>query len=220
MTVREKINLIDSLADIEEPDSVHFEILRKYVTDKSNFIRSRCAYMLRKFRNEESLSLLVALCSDTDAFVRTEAYDTLAFFPCKRVERLLYMAVSNDSAEQSRCYAILSWCYVIKSMHCNYDNDMQFLKGILRTEKSERCRLYCYCGMYRFGYVKVLPEILGFIKSRNYTVRCSVANQLSEMARREDKNIIMTAVDSCLLAEETIAVKSSMQKLASVLSGI
>lgn len=220
MTVREKINLIDSLADIEEPDSIHFEILRTNITDQNNFVRSRCAYMLRKFRNEESLCLLVALCSDADAFVRTEAYDTLSFFPCKRVERLLYMAVSNDSAEQSRCYAILSWCDVIHSMHRNYDGDIQFLTDILRTEKSERCRLYCYCGMYRLGYAEVLPEILGFIKSENYTVRCSVANQLSEMARREDKDMIMTAVDGCLRAEETMAVKSSMQKLVSVLSGI
>lgn len=218
MTTKEKISLIDSLENSEAADSERFEIIRKYVTDDDSFVRSRCACILAGFRNEESLELLVALCNDDDAFVRTEAYDSLSAFPCKRAEKLLYRAVSNEPDELARSYAIFSWAEVIYSLYGSCGNAVEFLFSVIRTEKSERCRLNCYAGIYRLGYARVLPEILAFMKSENYHIRCLVANVLSEMVRREDKDIIMSAVAECLRTEETIAVRSSMESFRRILS--
>lgn len=220
MTTKEKINLIDSLENSETADSERFAVIRKYVTDDDSFVRSRCACMLAGFRNEESLDLLITLCSDSDSFVRTEAFDTLSEFPCKRAEKLLYKAVSNEPDELARSYAVFSWTEVICSLYGSYGNAVEFLFSILRTEKSERCRLSCYAGIYRLGYTRVLPEILAFMKSENYHIRCLVANVLSGMARREDKDTIMSAVTECLETEETIAVRSSMEDFRKILSEI
>lgn len=218
MTDNEKVNLIDSLEDIDNLNESHFEILQKYVSDKNAFVRSRCAYMLGKFRTEDSFELLIHLCSDSDSFVRTEAYDSLSLFPDERAESLLYKAILSEPDQLARGYAVLSWSDIVYCLHEKYDDDIKFLLDFLKTEKTEMCRIDCWYGLYRFGCGQALSEILGFLKSEDYRIRCSVVNLLSDVIREEDKDIVMSAVEELLKTEETIAVKCDAEKFRALLS--
>lgn len=225
MTDNEKVNLIDSLENIDNLTDKHFKTLLKYVSDKDAFVRSRCAYMLGEFvtagfRKEESFELLIHLCSDEDAFVRTEAYDSLSLCPDKRSETLLYKSVLNDPDELARSYAVLAWCDVVCCLHEKYDNDIKFLLDTLGKEKSEMCRLDCWYGLYRFGYEKALPQVLDFLKSKDYCRRCAVLNLLSDTMKAEDKDIIMSAVGELLITEKTIAVRSDAEKIRALIAGM
>lgn len=217
MTIKEKISLIDSMENSETFNDENFQTLCKYITDENNIVRSRCACMLKNFQTQDSLDLLINLCNDTDAFVRTETYDALSSFSCKRTEKTLYQAIQNETDNVARSYAIFSWSKVEHCICSDYNKSIQFLSGILLSEKSERCKLYCLCGMYYLDYVKVLPEILGFIESDDYTIRYSALNLLSEITKDNDKNMVIFTVKRCLKSEETIAVRSAMEKLITTL---
>lgn len=217
MTIKEKINLIDSMENSETFNDENFQTLCKYITDENNIVRSRCACMLKNFQTQDSLDLLINLCNDTDAFVRTETYDALSSFSCKRTEKTLYQAIQSETDNVARSYAIFSWSKVAHCIYSDYSASIQFLSGILFSEKSERCKLYCLCGMYYLNYVKVLPEILEFIESEDYTIRYSALNLLAEITRNNDKNTVISAVKRCLHSEETIAVRSAMEKLITTL---
>ena len=211
------VNIIDSLEDIENFTDKHFEIVRKYVSHENAFIRSRCAYMLGEFGTEQARNLLYDLCRDTDSFVRTETYDSLVFFPDSFTESLLYNAVMNETDDLACRYAVLSWCDVVYHLHEKYDNDMKFLLEILETGK---CQFECRYGLYLLGDRQALNEMLDFLKSGDYTVRCSVLNLLSDIMKKEDKDIIMSAVEELLKTEETTAVKADAEKIMTLLAGI
>jgi len=220
--INQIVNQIDSLEDVDNLTDEHFEIVRKYVSHKDAFVRSRCAYMLgeftfAEFRTEESFKLLIHLCSDEDAFVRTEAYDSLSLRSDRRSETLLYKAIQNESDELADRYAILSWCDVVYCLHEKYDDDIKFLLKVIETGK---CPLECWYGLYRFGNRQALNKMLDFLKSEDYFIRCSVLNLLSDIAKTEDKDIIMSAVEELLKTEKTIAVKSDAEKLKALLSDI
>lgn len=211
------VNIIDSLEDIENLTDKHFDIVQKYVSHENAFIRSRCAYILGQFGTERARNLLYNLCRDTDSFVRTETYDSLVFFPDSLTESLLYNAVMNETDDLACRYAVLSWCDVVYRLHEKHDNDMKFLLEILETGK---CRLECWYGLYLFGDGQALYKMLDFLKSGDYAVRCSVLNLLSDVMKKEDKDIIMSAVEELLKTEETTAVKADAEKIMALLAGV
>lgn len=213
MTVKEKINIIESMKNTENFNNEHFSLLYSYLKDESNIVRNRAVNMLSKFQTEDSLELLINMCGDNDAFVRTEVYDTLSSFPCKHTAKVLYNAIQAEKDEVARSYAILSWSKVVKRIYPDYFNNIYFLLELTLSEKSERCILFSYCGAYILGYKKVLQKILNFIENNDYTLRYSTVNLLSEIIEYEDKDIVISAIKKKLNNEETIVVRSSMEKL-------
>lgn len=218
MTENEKVNLIDSIENVDNFTDEHFGTVLKYISDKDELVRSRCVYMLGEFmlsdfRTEKSMELLLEMCSDKDAFVRTETYDSLSLFPDKRAESLLYKAVLNEPDELARGYAVLAWSDIVYCLHEKYGDDIKFLLDIIEKEKSEMCRLDCWYGLYRFGYEPALFNMLDFLKSNDYCIRCAVLNLLSDIMKTEDKDIIIYEVDELIKTEKTIAVRCDAEKL-------
>ncbi len=213
MTIKEKINIIESMKNTENFNNEHFSLLYSCLKDESNIVRNRAVNMLSNFQTEDSLELLINMCDDNDAFVRTEVYDTLSSFACKRTAKILYNAMQAEKDEVARSYAILSWSKVVKCIYSDYLNNIYFLLELALSEKSERCILFSYCGAYILGYKKALQKILNFIENNDYTLRYSTANLLSEIIEYEDKDIVISAIKKKLNNEETIVVRSSMEKL-------
>lgn len=225
MTDSEKVNLIDSIENTDNFTEEHFKTVLKYISDKDAFVRSRCVYILGEFiladfRTESVIRLLLEMCSDEDAFVRTEAYDSLSLFPDGRAESLLYKAILNEPDELARGYSVLAWSDIVYCLHEKYDDDIKFLLDILEREKSEMCLLDCWYGLYRFGYGQALSNMLNFLKSNDYCRRCAVLNLLSDIMKKEDKDIIIFAVEELLKIEKTTAVKSDAEKIMTLLSGM
>ncbi|MDE5582774.1 MAG: HEAT repeat domain-containing protein [Ruminococcus sp.] len=204
------VNIIDSIQDVENLNDMHFETIRKYVSHENAFIRSRCAYMLSEFRTEKAQYLLYDLCSDDNFFVRTEAYDSLVFFSDSHTENILRNAVMNETDSLAGGYAVTSWCDVVHQLHGKHDDDVKFLLEIFATGKYQ---LECLYGLYLFGDRQALNGMLDFLKSSDYTIRCSVINLISDIMKEEDKDIIKSAVEELMKTEQTKAVRSDIEKI-------
>lgn len=157
--------------------------------------------IIDSLENTENLTnkhfeILKKYISHENAFVRSRCAYMLCEFGTEQARNLLYYLCS---------YAVLSWCDVVYRLHVKYDNDMKFL-------------LECWYGLYLFGDGQALNKMLDFLKSKDYAVRCSVLNLLSDVMKKEDKYIIMSAIEELLKTEKTTAVKSDAEKIINLLA--
>lgn len=217
MKVNEKVNLIDSIENINSPDSSYFKILKKFSYDKNSFVRSRCAALLINFETAESLKILLRLSNDKDAFVRTEAYDSLGIFYFPEVEKTLFRAINLEKDCFAKQYSILSWADVVSQLHDDFKENIIFVQNIIdnnQTEDYDSChiRLSCYYALKLFG-CDVINNIFDFLNSEEYTVRCSALNLLNDVADDANRELIRSAVVELLKTEKNVAVKCEAEKV-------
>lgn len=217
MKVNEKVNLIDSIEDI----SSHFRILKKFSYDKNPFVRSRCAALLINFEMAESLKILLRLSHDRDAFVRTEAYDSLGIFCFPEVEKTLFRAINLEKNCLAKQYSVLSWADVASQLHDEFNEHIAFVQNIIdhnQTEDYDSChiRLSCYYALKLFR-CDVIDNMIDFLNSYEYTVRCSALNLLNDVANDTNRESIRSAVAGLLKTEKTVAVICEAEKILSEL---
>lgn len=216
MTDREKVDLIDSFEKIGYLNDSHFEILRKFTFDEDSFVRSRCAALLINFETEESLRLLLHLSNDEDAFVRTEAYDSLGIFYFPEVEAALFKAISFEEDGLAKQYSILSWADVSSKLHDDFKDNISFMLNVINCNQadnydSNQICLCCYYALQLFG-CDVIQNMIDFFNSDEYSIRCSALNLLYDVMNEENEELINSAVVELLKKENTIAVKSEARK--------
>lgn len=217
MTDDKKIALIDEMEDVEL-DVSHFKILKKLSSDENDFVRSRCASLLINFKTEESLTLLLDLCNDDDAFTRAEAYDSLAMFYNTRVEKALYNAINSENDELALRYAIVSWADIVSNLYSDgFKKHINFVLNKINTEISEGCLLAYYYALHLFGYNGAVEKIISFLKNDDYSIRCSSLNMLKDVLNEENKGLIKVSIIDRLKTEEAFAVKSLV---AEILDGL
>lgn len=216
MTEREKEDLIDSFECLDRLDDSHFEILKKFTFDEDSFVRSRCAALLINFETEESLKLLLHLSNDDDAFVRTEAYDSLGIFYYLEVEEVLFKAISFEEDGLAKKYSILSWADVSSKLHDNFEAHILFTRNLIQNNISEeydenQIRLACYYALQLFGCHSIY-KMIQFLDHNEYLIRCSALNLLYEVMSEENEELIKSAVTELLKKEKTVAVKCEAKK--------
>ncbi len=216
MTDEEKINLIDSLAEQEETEE-YFDILQGFSHDPDAFVRSRCAAVLVNYSGDESLRTLLRLANDTEPFVRTEAYDSLAEFPCRETELFLRHSIYPEDDALAAQYAILSWADVTAALHNKYTEQAIFVHRMLIDAEFSDCCAECFYALCRFGAAGALQNLLSLLDDPDYIVRCKVCNFCKDLADSKNTAIIQNAVSDHLTTETEHSVLSTMQSLISYL---
>ncbi len=216
MTDEEKINLIDSLEKQEITDE-NFSILRYFSNDPDAFVRSRCAAVLVNYSGDESLRTLLRLANDTDPFVRTEAYDSLAEFPCRETELFLHHSIYPEDDALAAQYAILSWADVTAALHNEHTEQAIFVHRMLNDAEFSDCCAECFYALCIFGAAGALQNLLSLLDDPDYIVRCKVCNFCKDLADSKNITIIRNTVSAHLTIETEHSVLSTMQNLLAYL---
>lgn len=219
MTDEEKISLIDSLENRDETEE-NFAILQCFSYDPDAFVRSRCAAVLVNYSGDESLRTLLRLANDTDSFVRTEAYDSLAVFPCRETELLLRHCIYPEDDALAAGYAILSWADVTAALHNEYDMQIAFVHQLLNDTEFSDCHAECFYAMCKFGESGALEQLLSLLDDPDYAVQCSICNFCKDLANVKNAAIIRKAISAHITTETEHCVISAMQNLLAYLETI
>ncbi len=219
MTDEEKIALIDSMENRDETEE-YFAILQWFSHDPDAFVRSRCAAVLVNYSGGEALRTLLRLANDEDAFVRTEAYDSLAAFPCRETELLLRHSIYPEDDELAAHYAILSWADVTAALHDEYDGQTAFVHQLLNDAEFSGCHAECFYALCRFGESGALEHLLSLLDDPDYAVRCCACNFCMDLANAENTAIIRNAISAHITTETERSVYSTMEHLLAHLETI
>lgn len=212
MTIEEKINLLQEYDDMAILSDEQFEILKDYSIDNDNTVRRMVAPLLIDFINENSKNILLQLAQDEDELVRTEAFDSLSVFPYNDVLDFLQEAISSETSRLARSYAILSWADVVVLLKRVSVSKIEFAKNKKETEKFNDCALsWCYA-LFMFGIKESLNELLQFLKSGDYQIRCATLSLLSDIIDSSNETCIKNAVEQLLVAENSEAVRDRAER--------
>lgn len=86
MTNEKKLDLIQKYEDLsdEEFKESYFEKLKRFASDKDDTVKVFTASVLSRFadtaKQQESIDILLQLCHERNALVRTEAYDAIGCY--------------------------------------------------------------------------------------------------------------------------------------------
>lgn len=216
MTSKEKVDLLISYEDKQELTNNQFKKLLKFSNDNNAFVRSIVAELLINFKNKRSKKKLLKLSCDKKAIVRTNAYDSLRIFESKDVEKFLKKVIQKERNKIACAYAIMSWADIAVALDVDTSKKRLFVKKIKKLhkiQKSEQCILSCCYAQYILGRKKSLKEIIDFLKSKDYRVRCAAINTLWEIIEYDNYEIIKESLRELIEKEDTIAVKSNAMKL-------
>jgi HEAT repeat protein len=218
MTDEEKVNLIDSLEDVDELTCEHFKFLNELSFDDDDFVRSRCAALLINFENDSSMNLLLHLIEDEDPLVRTEAYDSLSVFRKLETKNAMFNAMKKEKDCLARSFAILSWVDISIALSHIEREDIDFLKKFMSQEQSERCILSCFYGLYLFGDKNYFVKILSFLQNEDYQLRCSALNLLMDLVDAKNIEETKKSITPLSTSDENAAVRDMAQRLLKELS--
>jgi hypothetical protein len=86
------------------------------------------------------------------------------------------------------------------------------LANASRRERSSRARVGVYEALFRLGDQPSLQRLLALLRSKQYRVRCAVANTVGELPLNpESKADVRRALREALAAEQTVAASSSLE---------
>ena len=224
MTNEEKLTLIQKYEDLsdEEFKDSYFEKLKRFASDKDDTVKVFTASVLSRFadtaKQQEAINILLQLCHEKNALIRTEAYDALGCYFEQEVITSLERAILSEKNGLARSYAIDSWIYIQQHLCPDSVEVIAYLDSILGKENDDYCILSCLYGKYSFGERNILDRILSYMENEDYHIRCSALSVISLIL--EDKNCtelckekIITMVTELLKKEKTKAVRTSAEEI-------
>ena len=213
----EKIEFLEQLDKISDK---YINVLSQLALDKDINIRCKVAELLINARGKNYRKILINLAKDKDSLVRTEAYDSLCVYPCKKVEKLLERAMKEEKDELACSYAIMSWGDVVYEIYDDIIDKINVIDEI-RNRKliidSEQCMLSCEYVCYLFGINNSFERIIAFENSNDYHIRCSVINILCDILDEDNEHEIRGILNEVIVKEKVFAVKSCAEKVLAML---
>lgn len=73
--------------------------------------------------------------------------------------------------------------------------------------------MHCCYAQYKLGNKKALQEMLDFMNSEDYHIRCSAVNIVKNVLNDENTAVIKSAAEKLLSREETVPVHYAAEKL-------
>ena len=86
------------------------------------------------------------------------------------------------------------------------------MHNLYKTEKDRRCKLQYLRNFYISGETDKLGEIIGYLEDKDYRMRITVVNTISEILNKENKEVLLSVVKK---REKSRAVKASLEKFVS-----
>ncbi len=166
----------------------------------------------------DNIDVVLKLLSDIDEGVRIEMIE--ACYACEQelVRKKLFQML-NDTKGLEKGYLLLTLSYIYQ------DNKKKIVDVLNQNIHSMDVyeKMDAYIGLIILGYDSYLKEVLKFLESSEYFVRCAALNMLSELIqnnliKKENFETIVNVVNKIYEKEETQAVKSSIQHLFEIMN--
>lgn len=206
------------LSDMNEKDILNdndYEFLDEIGKSDDMCIKCDAADLLINYKTKQAVEILKTLSDDNDATVRASAYDNMWVFEKQDFDEILRKAVSCESDGIARSYAIFSFYDLYLQNDCDTAELIDFMHNLYKTEKDRRCKLQYLRNFYISGETDKLSEIIGYLEDKDYRMRITVVNTISEILNKENKEVLLSVVKKRLKPEKSRAVKASLEKFVS-----
>lgn len=204
MVVKEKIELLNNYDELNEFTDKQKLLLRKLSYDSNSFVRGLVASLMVKSIDEFGFEILNRLSKDNNDYVRTEVYDSLSVFNDMNTVTLLQNAISTDTNNLAKSYAIMSLGDVVYSLGIS-DDYKQYVDKIKSCNKSKDCILSCLYCLYLFGE-NVIDEFFLLLNDNDYHIRLSAISILEEIVNNDNLDIITSKLNDRLKIEDCSSV--------------
>lgn len=204
MVVKEKIELLNSYDELNEFTDKQKLLLRKLSYDSNSFVRGLVASLMVKSIDEFGFEILNRLSKDNNDYVRTEVFDSLSVFNDMNTVTLLQNAISTDTNNLAKSYAIMSLGDVVYSLGISNDFK-EYVYKIKSCNKSKDCILSCLYCLYLFGE-NVIDEIFLLLNDNDYHIRLSAISILEEIVNNDNLDIITSKLNDRLKIEDCSSV--------------
>lgn len=204
MVVKEKIELLNSYDELNEFTDKQKLLLRKLSYDSNSFVRGLVASLMVKSIDEFGFEILNRLSKDNNDYVRTEVFDSLSIFNDMNTVTLLQNAISTDTNNLAKSYAIMSFGDVVYSLEISNDFK-EYVYKIKSCNKSKDCILSCLYCLYLFGE-NVIDEIFLLLNDNDYHIRLSAISILEEIVNNDNLDIIISKLSDRLKIEDCSSV--------------
>ena len=204
MVVKDKIELLNNYDELNEFTDKQKLLLRKLSYDSNSFVRGLVASLMVKSIDEFGFEILSRLSKDKNDYVRTEVYDSLSVFNNMNTVTLLQNAISTDTNNLAKSYAIMSLGDVVYSLGIS-DDFKEYVDKIKSCNKSKDCILSCLYCLYLFGE-NVIDEIFLLLNDNDYHIRLSAISILEEIVNNDNLDIITSKLNDRLKIEDCSSV--------------
>lgn len=204
MVVKDKIELLISYEKINEFTHEQKSLLKKLSYDTNSFVKGLVASLMVNSIDEFGFEILNRLSKDKNDYVRTEVYDSLSVFSDANTVQLLQNAISTETNNLARSYAIMSFGDVVYNLGIS-DDYKQYVDKIKSCNKSKNCILSCLYCLYQFGE-NVIEDILSFLDDNDYHIRLSAISVLEEIVNNDNLDIITRKLNDRLKIENCNSV--------------
>lgn len=204
MVVNEKIELLNNYDELSEFTDKQKLLLRKLSYDSNSYVKGLVASLMVKSIDEFGFEILNRLSKDNNDYVRTEVFDSLSVFNDMNTVTLLQNAISTDTNNLAKSYAIMSLGDVVYSLGISNDFK-EYVYKIKSCNKSKDCILSCLYCLYLFGE-NVIDEIFLLLNDNDYHIRLSAISILEEIVNNDNLDIITSKLNDRLKIEDCSSV--------------
>lgn len=204
MVVKDKIELLNNYDELNEFTDKQKLLLRKLSYDSNSFVKGLVASLMVKSIDEFGFEILNRLSKDNNDYVRTEVFDSLSVFNDMNTVTLLQNAISTDTNNLAKSYAIMSLGDVVYSLGISNDFK-EYVYKIKSCNKSKDCILSCLYCLYLFGE-NVIDEIFLLLNDNDYLIRLSAISILEEIVNNDNLDIIISKLSDRLKIEDCSSV--------------
>lgn len=192
-----------------------YEFLNEIAHSDDMCLKCDAADLLIDHTTKQAIEILKTLSNDNDATVRASAYDNMWVFEKQDFDVILRNAVAHEKDGTARSYAICSLYDLYSENICDTAELIDFMHDLYKTEKDRRCKLQYLRNFYLSEETDKLSEIIAYLEDKDYRMRITVVNTISEMLNKENKEVLLSVAKKRLKSEKSAAVKASLEKLAS-----
>ena len=189
-----------------------YEFLNEIAHSDDMCLKCDAADLLIDHTTKQAIEILKTLSNDNDATVRASAYDNMWVFEKQDFDVILRKAVANEKDGTARSYAIFSLYDLYSENSCDTAELIDFMHDLYKTEKDRRCKLQYLRNFYLSGETDKLSEIIGYLEDKDYRMRITAVNTFSEIRNNENKEVLLSTVKNRLNAENSEAVKASIEE--------
>lgn len=203
------------LSDMSEKEALSdydYEFLTEIAQGDDMCPKCDTADLLIDHTTKQAVEILKMLSNDNDATVRASAYDNMWVFETQDFDGILRNAVANEKDGTARSYAIFSLYDLYSENGCDTAGLIDFMHKLYRTEKDRRCKLQYLRNFYLSGETDKLSEIIAYLEDEDYRMRITAVNTISEIRNKGNNDVLLSALKNRLKAENSKAVKASIEE--------
>lgn len=153
-------------------------------------------------KKQTPLALMQKL-EDPNELVRIQVIESITAIGDKKALPKLWKAI-QDPSPLVRSYA----GGAIGSLGSK--SDIKLLSMALKKERSATVKIGILQALFELGETSVLPSIFELLKSKDYRVRCAVANTLSgSVVNSSNSKMVLATLCKALRDESTVAARST-----------